>query len=82
MLRLTLLPTLGRRHQSEAVMDARRDLLYAGDHWYTIMLQLHRFMVAVSWDPVYDDERNGSAPDPLVWDQGSRNKQRKIDSDG
>ena len=39
---------LGRRHQSEAVMDARRAQLPAGDHWYPIMLQLHRFMVAVS----------------------------------
>ena len=40
---------LGRRHQSEAVMHARRALLQARDHWYPIMLQLHRFMVAVSW---------------------------------
>ena len=39
---------LGWRHQSEAVMDARRALLNAWEHWYPIMLQLRRFMVAVS----------------------------------
>ena len=39
---------LGRRHQSELLMDARRSLLSARTQWYPIMQQLHRFMVAVS----------------------------------
>ena len=34
---------LGRRHQSEAVMDARRVLVNAREFWYPIVLQLHRF---------------------------------------
>ena len=38
---------LGRLHQSEALMDARRVLLNARDTWDPIMLQLHRVMVAV-----------------------------------
>ena len=36
---------LGRRHQSELPMDARRCLLDARTHWYPIMQQLHRFMI-------------------------------------
>ena len=36
-------------------------------------------MVAVSWVAVNHDGRSGSAPDPLVWDQGSKRKQRKTD---
>ena len=39
---------LGRRHQSELLMDARRSLLKVRTHWYPIMQQLHRFMIAVS----------------------------------
>ena len=34
---------LGRRHQSEILIDARRRLLQARSHWYPIMLELHRF---------------------------------------
>ena len=39
---------LGRRHQSEAVMDARRALLNVRELWYPILLQLHRFVIAIS----------------------------------
>ena len=39
---------VGRRHQLERVMDVRRALLNARDYWYPIVLQLRRFMVAVS----------------------------------
>ena len=34
---------LGRRHQSEVVIDPRRRLLKVRSHWYPIMLQLRRF---------------------------------------
>ena len=34
---------LGRRHQSEILIDARLRLLKARSHWYPIMLDLHRF---------------------------------------
>ena len=70
---------LGGWHQSEAVWDAKRALLNARERWFPIMLQLHRFMVAVSRVSVNHDERCGSALDPLVWDQEGRHKQRKVD---
>ena len=60
-------------------MDTRRVLLNARNHWYPIVLQLQRFMVAVSRVAINHDGRSGSAPDPLVWDQGSERKQRKTD---
>ena len=39
---------LGRRHQSEILMDAWRKLLKVRHHWYPILLQLQRFMIAVA----------------------------------
>ena len=69
---------LGRRHQPEALIDARRRLLQARCHWYPIMADLHRFMVAVARVSVNHDGKGGTAPDPLVWDQGSRPKVRKL----
>ena len=33
---------LGRRHQSEVLIDAGRRLLTARSHWYPIILDLHR----------------------------------------
>ena len=38
---------LGWRHQSETITDARRVLLNAREFWCPIVLQLHRFMVAI-----------------------------------
>ena len=70
---------LGRRHQSESVMDARQALLNAREFWYSTVLQLHRFMVAIARVSVNHDGKGGSALDPLVWDQGSRRKRRKVD---
>ena len=68
----------GRRHQSEVLIDARRRLLKARSYWYPIMLDLHRFMIAVARVSVNHDGKGGTAPDPLVWDQGSRLKVRKL----
>ena len=70
---------LGRRHQSGILLDARRRLLKAQSHWYPIMLELHRSMIAIARVSVNHDGRSGTAPDPLVWDQGSRPKARKFD---
>ena len=69
---------LGRRHQSEVLIDARRRLLKARSHWYPIMLDLHRFMIAVALVSVNHDSQGGNAPDPLVWDEESRPKVRKL----
>ena len=43
------------------------------------MFQLHRFTIAVARVTVNHDGRGGTAPDPLVWDQGSKKKARKLD---
>ena len=55
-----------------------RRLLKARSHWYPIMLDLHRFMIAIARVSVNHDGKGGTAPDPLVWDQGSRPKVRKL----
>ena len=67
---------LGRRHQSEVLIDAGRRLLIARSYWYPLMLDLHRFMIAVAGVTVNHDGKGGTAPDPLVWDQGSKPKVR------
>ena len=69
---------LGRRHQSEVLMDARRRLLKARSYWYPIMLDLHRFMIALAGVTVIRDGRGGTAPDPLVWDQGGPKKHASL----
>ena len=63
---------LGRRHQSVVLIDSRRRFLKARSHWYPILLDLHRFTIAIARVSVNHDGRGGTAPDPLVWDQGSR----------
>ena len=70
---------LGRRHQSEVLTDAWRRLLKVRGRWYPIMLHLKRFMIAVARVTVNHDGRGGTAPDPLVWDQGGLKKARKLD---
>ena len=42
----------------------------------SIMLDVHRFMIAVARVPVNHDGRGGTAPDSLVWDQGRRKVRR------
>ena len=69
---------LGRRDQSEVLIDARRRLLQARRYWYPIMTDLHRFMIAIARVSVNHDGKGGTAPDHLVWDQGSRPKVRKL----
>ena len=61
---------LCRRHQSEILINARRRLLQARSYWYPVMTDLHRFMVAIARVSVNHDAKGGTAPDPLVWDQG------------
>ena len=60
-------------------MDARRILLQVRTHWYPIILQLHRFAIAVSRVTVNHDGPVCTVIDPLVWDQGDRRKHRKVD---
>ena len=69
---------LGRRHQTEVLINARRRLLQARSYWYPVMADLHRFMIAIARVSVNHDGKGGTAPDPLVWDQGSKPKVRKL----
>ena len=52
---------MGRRHQSEVLIDARRRLRQARSHWYPIMSDLHRFMVAFAWVSVNHGGKGGTA---------------------
>ena len=56
---------MGRRHQSELLIDARRSLLEVRTHWYLVMQQLHRFMIAVARVGVNHDG-NGGLP-LILW---------------
>ena len=57
---------LGRRHESEILIDARRKLLKARSHWYPILLDLQRFMIAVARVSVNHDGKGGTAPGLLL----------------
>ena len=70
---------MGRKSQSQQLLDAWRDLFTARDLWYPILRQLHRLMVAISRVSVNHDGRGGTAPDSLVWDRGGLVKRRKIE---
>ena len=61
---------LGRLRQHDDVITARRDLLRVRLLWYPIMLDLHRFRVAISHIEVNHDGFGGTAPDAMVWDKG------------
>ena len=69
---------LGRRHQSEMLINAGRRLLQARSYWYPTMTDLHRFMIAIARVSVNHDGKGGTAPDPLARDQRSRPKVRKL----
>ena len=66
----------GRLRQHDDVIAARRDLLRVRRNWYTIMIDLHKFMVAISRIEVNHDGYGGTAPDAMVWDQGGIVKPR------
>ena len=68
----------GRRRVSHAVIDARRNLSGVCNRWYPILLDLHRFFIAVSRAVVNHDDGPGTAPDPLVWSAGALLKRRRL----
>ena len=78
---MTLLMRLlffGRRRVSPAVIDARRNLSGVCDRWYPVLLDLHRFFIAISRAVVNHDGLGGTAPDPLVWSAGALCKRRRL----
>ena len=68
----------GRRRVGNAVIDARRNLSGFCGHIYLVILDLHRFFIAISRAVVNHDGREGTAPDPLVWSAGARPKRRRL----
>ena len=69
---------LGRRRVSPAVIDARRNLSGVCGHWYPVILDLHRFFIAISRAVVNHDDLGGTAPHPLVWSAGAPRKRRRL----
>ena len=61
----------GRRRVGHSVIDARRNLSGVCGRWYPVILDLHRFFIAVSRAVVNHVGRGGTAPDPLVWSAGA-----------
>ena len=68
----------GRRRVSLAVIDARRNLSGVCGRWYPILLDLHRFFIAISRAVVNHDDLGGTAPHPLVWSAGALRKKRRL----
>ena len=68
----------GRRRVSPAVIDARRNLSGVCGRWYIVILDLDRFIIAISRAVVNHDGLGGTAPDPLVWSAGALTKRRQL----
>ena len=68
----------GRRRVSPAVIDARRNLSGVCSRWYPVILDLHRFYIAIARAVVNHDGLGGTAPDPLVWSAGALRKRRRL----
>ena len=68
----------GRRRVGNIAIDARRNLSGVCGRWYPVILDLHRFFIAISRTVVNHDGREGTAPDPLVWSAGARPERRRL----
>ena len=68
----------GRKRVTNAVIDARRTLSGVCGRWYTVILDHHRFFIAISRAVVNHDGRDGTAPDPVVWSAGALPKSRRL----
>ena len=68
----------GRRRVGNAVIDARRNLSGVCGRWYPVILDLHRFFIAISRAVVNRDGNDGTAPDPTVWSAGAVPKRRRL----
>ena len=67
-----------RRRVGTAVIGARRNLSGVCGRWYPVILDLHRFFIAISGAVVNHDGHDGTAPDPLVWSAGALPKRRRL----
>ena len=75
---LTRVADFGRRRVSDLVMDVRRRFLSACSSWYLIVMELHRFFVAIARAAVNEDGCAGVALHPTVWSSGGLIERRKV----
>ena len=68
---------LERRKVSDLVMDVRRRFVSACSLWYPVVLELHRFFVAIARAAVNEDGCAGVALHPTLWSSGGLVKRRK-----
>ena len=78
-MRLMGTADFGRRRVDLAIIDARRNLSGVCMRWYTIILELHRFLYLPSSRGVVNHgNREGTAPDSLVCSAGALPKRCKL----
>ena len=68
----------GRGRVGNAVIDARRNLSGVCGRWYPVILDLHRFFIAISKAVGDHDGNDGTVPDPVVWSAGALPKRRRL----
>ena len=68
----------GRGRVGPAVLDARRHLSGVCGRWYPVLLDLHRFFIAISWAVVNHDGLGGTVLHTMVWSATSLPKRRRI----
>ena len=68
----------GRRRVGDAVIDDRRNLSGVCGRWYLVVLDLHRFFIAISGTVVNHDGNDGTAPGSWVWSAGAVPKRRRL----
>ena len=67
-----------RRRVGNLVIDASRNLSGVCGRSYPVILDLHRFFIAISRALVNHDGRDGTASDPLAWPAGAHPKRRRL----
>ena len=67
-----------RRRVGQEVIDARRNFSGVCGRWYPVILELHRFFIAISRAVVNHDGNDGTAPDPMIWSSGALPKRRQL----
>ena len=86
--RVRELDTLGNNAADEAadfgfgrvgntVIDARRNLSGVCGRWYPVILDLHRFFIAIS-RAVVNHDGGGAVPHPMVWSAGALPKRLRL----
>ena len=60
------------------MIDARRNFAGVFGRWSPVILELHRFFIAISGAVVNHEDGDGTAPDPLVWSAGALLKRRRL----